>query len=107
MRIKKAGKTKAVKNWTQMTAIELGEATKDLATIRYEDTRPMNKAERAQWTRTKRRRGRPLKAEKATRVLISVERTLLKEADALARSQGVSRSQLIAQGLKTLIRKAG
>lgn len=107
MSVRQNNKARSGKVWTELNAAELAKPTKDIANVRYEETRVMNKAERAQWNRAKRRRGRPRKAETAARVLITVERGLLNEADALARSQGVSRSQLIAQGLRTLIRKAG
>jgi hypothetical protein len=48
----------------------------------------------------KRKRGRPPVGGGAERIQITVERTLLAEADRLARWQQMSRSELIARGLR-------
>lgn len=98
---------KPSKPWTKMTAEELAEATKDLENLRFEDTRPLNAEERALWNRMKRASGRPRKAagEKAARVLVTVAPDLLKEADAYAKKEGITRSQLVAQGLMSVIRR--
>ncbi len=84
-----------------MTTAELEQATRGLENLRYQDTRPLNAGERQQWERAK--RGRPRKAVKAARVLISIEPAILARADALARQRGVSRSQLFVRGVSTLL----
>jgi hypothetical protein len=53
-----------------------------------------------------RRRGRPRIGLGAAKIRISVERSLLRDADALARASGVSRSELIARGLRSLLSEA-
>ncbi len=53
----------------------------------------------------KRRRGRPRIGAGAERVQIPVERSLLSRADSFARANGLSRSELIAEGLRLAIRR--
>ena len=95
------------KHWSDMTAAELAEATKGFEDVRFEDTRPLTAAERADWERAKRGRGRPPKEVKAARVLITLEPELLSLADKFARRNGMSRSQLIAKGLHLAMAGAG
>jgi hypothetical protein len=49
--------------------------------------------------KVKRRRGRPKVGAGAQRVQFTVERSLLGRADRFARARGLSRSELIAEGL--------
>jgi len=53
----------------------------------------------------KRRRGRPRVGEGAQRVQITMERSLLSQADRFARANGLSRSELIALCLTPVIAK--
>ncbi len=64
--------------------------------------KPLTPSQRKRWDRiqTHLRRGRPTVGKGAQRVLISVEKGLLEEADAYARRHNVKRSQLIATGLR-------
>jgi hypothetical protein len=92
------------KPWTEMTVAELRQATKDLNGSVLGKTRPLNAAERALWEKSaKRRRGRAGKAPKCERVNIVLERGLLREADRVAKKNGLDRSELIAQALATVI----
>ena len=50
--------------------------------------------------RAKRKQGRPPVGAGARRVQITVERTLLAKADRAARQERISRSELVARGLK-------
>lgn len=50
--------------------------------------------------------GRPRKGEGAKRVLITVERGLLRKADFYAKTKGLSRSELIAKALKSVLSSA-
>jgi hypothetical protein len=62
------------------------------------------------WQKAKRKRGRPKIGAGAAKVLVSVERGLLRRADAFAKREGISRSQLFARGLSALMetrRRAG
>ena len=98
------------KPFTKMTASELAVATREFdkpsAPRRF---RPMTARERRRWERAKRGRGRPSKApgQKAVRVLLTIQPPLLAEADAFARSHGLSRSELFARGLRVVFAAAG
>jgi hypothetical protein len=72
-----------------------------------DDIRPLSAVMRAQWqaakrTRVKLRRGRPRKdpGRKSLIVPISIEPSLLEAIDAFAKSAGVTRSRLAAEGLR-------
>lgn len=51
-------------------------------------------------------RGRPPVGLGAKRINVTVERALLAEADAYARSRGMTRADIIAKGLRTLLHAA-
>lgn len=70
------------------------------------ESRPLNKKERETWRRIKRRMGRPKVGKGAKVISLSVERGLLKEADAYAKKAGISRAQLVAQGLRAILSSA-
>ncbi len=61
---------------------------------------------KARLRRAKQKRGRPAVGEGAEKIRVSVERSLLRQADAVARKENISRSQLIAQGLAMRINAA-
>lgn len=65
-----------------------------------EKARPLTAAEGREEARA-RRRGRPRVGNGSTPVSVTVERSLLQQADALARRRRVSRSQLIAAALRS------
>jgi hypothetical protein len=62
--------------------------------------KPLSVRGKALWKAAKRGRPRKNPGEKASRMLISVEPTLLAAADDFARQHGKSRSQLVAEGLR-------
>jgi hypothetical protein len=64
-------------------------------------TTRLTAAEHAQERRL--RAGRPRNGEGAERINITIERSLLRETDRLAKRQKASRSQLIARGLGLLL----
>jgi hypothetical protein len=71
---------------------------------------PLSPQSRKLWQKAKRKRGRPKIGAGAAKVLVSVERGLLRRADALAKREGISRSQLFARSLSALMeprRRAG
>lgn len=91
------------KAFTEMTTQELREATKEFDEEFIADTfGPPTPDARAALARAK-RRGRPTVGKGAARVLITIERGLLHEADAFAKDHDMSRSQLIAAGLNRMI----
>ena len=69
-------------------------------------SRPLNARERRQWQRFKAKMGRPRIGKGAKTISLSVERELLKRADAFARKNGISRAKLVAQGLETIMGSA-
>lgn len=91
--------------------LALTDAQKD-ATVREFDSPsksdygfgPLGEKNQKLWNKAK-KRGRPKIGAGATKVLVSVERNLLRRADALAKSEGISRSQLFARGLAVLVEK--
>lgn len=98
----------AVKNYDEMTAAELREATRaydrELPTDRSGlPGRPLNAQERRQWQAVQRKMGRPRIGKGVKRVMISLEADLLKESDVYARRHNLNRSQLISAGLRKLM----
>jgi hypothetical protein len=86
---------KIAKDFEDMTAAELADATKEFdRPFAFEKGRAMTAAERNQ--ERKLRRGRPKIGKGARKISISLEGGLLRRADALARKQGLNRSELIA-----------
>src|SRR5437773_8131703 len=69
-------------------------------------TKPLTAADRALHRRAARRAGRPKIGKGAERFTITLERDLARQADAFAKRQHMSRSELIAHGLRNLL-KAG
>ena len=70
------------------------------------DTRPLSPENRAAWKkfRERRSRGRPKVGQGAKTVSLTIEGGLLKRADALAKREGLSRAQIVARGLKMLLK---
>ena len=60
-------------------------------------------AARAQWLRAKRKRGRPRQGRGVKVISVSVEKSLLRQCDALAKQMGVSRASLISRGLRKIL----
>ena len=70
----------------------------------------MTAAERRQWQRAKRRPGRPRRGLGARVISLSVEESLLEQADLTARRAGISRAALFDLGLRAVLsgfKKAG
>jgi len=98
---------KRAKRFQEMTAAELREATKEFdQDFVFERGRALTPKMKAQWGRIKKRRGRPPVGIGATKIRISVERGLLKQADSFAKRLHVSRSELIARGIRAVIAAA-
>jgi hypothetical protein len=84
-----------------MHAKELAAATVHLAGLRLEDMQPLTLEERAEWNDAVRRRARIRKGAKV--VPVSIEQGLLEEATRFAEANGISRSELIARGLRAVM----
>ena len=72
------------------------------------ESRPLTKAQRQRFKRWQKRAtiGRPVVGKGAKPVAVTIERGLLKRADAYARSHGMKRAQLIAHALKMVMGEA-
>jgi len=94
--------------YNKMSAAEL-----DAEVERFDKDSPegnlLTPAEKARHRRAKRRVGRPVVGKGAERITITMERGLLRAADIFARKQNMSRSELIANGIRQAMRmkKAG
>lgn len=69
-------------------------------------TKPMSSTGKQLHKRARRKPGRPRVGQGAKRLTITMERELIARADALAKRKRWTRSQLFAQGVRTLL-KAG
>ena len=110
---------KTKKNWTRMNEQELAAETakfdrelpppapmtKAIAAIRDRLASKLRQRAKADAVAA-RGRGRPLVGLGAKRINVTVERSLLAEADAYARSRGMTRADIIAKGLRTLMHAA-
>src|SRR5258707_6064468 len=93
------------KRYQDMSLAELREATKEFdAEVINPPTRSLTAEERARFRRSVRGAGRPKVGLGYQRVMVSIEKGLLGEADKAARSQGVPRSELIALGLRLVLK---
>ena len=89
-----------------MTRRELNALTIGLDEEFVADTfRPLTPAERKFWNGINRKLGRPQTGKGAKVISLSLERGLLEETDKLAKKLKVSRSQLVADGLKAMLAK--
>ncbi|MDB5321434.1 MAG: hypothetical protein JWN40_3065 [Phycisphaerales bacterium] len=93
------------KRYQDMSLAELREATKEFdAEAVNPPSRPLTVDERARFKRIVRGAGRPKVGLGYQRVMVSIEKGLLGEADKAAKSQGVPRSELIALGLRLVLK---
>ena len=69
-------------------------------------SRPLNAEERRRWRRFKNKMGRPRVGQGAKTISLTVENGLLKQADAYAKAHGITRANLVAQGLRTILGSA-
>ena len=92
--------------YARMTAEELDAVVDALdRPIAWSEMRPLSRAERRQWERAKRRPGRPRQGKGVQVISLSVEQSLLKKADRVAKRAGISRAALFAQGLKSILER--
>jgi hypothetical protein len=92
------------KPYWEMTTEELAAATERFekpSTI--EQSRPLTPAERQQWDRLKRKRGRPRVGQGFKRISLSIEQGLLQQVTAVAKKKHVTRSKLIAMALEKVL----
>ena len=88
--------TKSKPYWN-MNAKELSKATEPFdKPFIVEQSRPLTAAERDQWARVRRKRGRPKVGKGFKRVSLSLEQGLLRRVTNLAKKRRISRSRLVA-----------
>ncbi|HWB53067.1 MAG TPA: hypothetical protein VG722_02705 [Tepidisphaeraceae bacterium] len=66
-------------------------------------SRPLNKQDRARWRRFKAKMGRPKVGKGAKTISLTVEKELLRKADAYAKEHGMSRAKMVADGLRKVM----
>lgn len=86
------------------SALELRELDKEFVADTFHPPTP---AEQKKWRRMQRKRGRPQRGKGARVISVSVERNLLRRADRLAKTSGLTRARLIEIGLRTLLEVRG
>jgi hypothetical protein len=69
-------------------------------------SRPLNARERKQWARFQAKVGRPKVGKGAKTISLTVEKDLLKKADAFAKRHGMTRAKLVAKCLQAVIGSA-
>ena len=79
-----------------------GESPRD----RRARSRPLGVDDKKRWKRFKAKAGRPRIGRGTQAISLTVEKGLLQEADAFARSHRMSRSELVARGLRAFIDRA-
>ena len=85
------------KSYSQTNPKDLSKTTEQFnKPFVIDESRPLNSAERAQWQRVRRKRGRPKVGKGFKRVSLSLEQDLLGRVTSLAKKRGISRSSLIA-----------
>lgn len=100
-------KHKQAKPYDNMNTDELAEATKEFdREFVGIPGRPLTAAQKTLHQKARRKGGRPRIGKGSRRILISLEKELLQEADLLAQRRNLSRSQLIASSLREAL-KAG
>jgi hypothetical protein len=101
--LRKTGRSRTVKPYWQMTSAQLAAATREFDKEFIADTFGKAPPSAKVQLRRAKRPGRPKIGKGARRVLVTVERGLLAEADAFARRHKINRSQLVAAGLRKII----
>lgn len=93
------------KKMTEMTTRELARATQefDAENVNLRG-RPLT-AEQRDWFESARRAGRKRTGEGVKVISLSVEKGLLRRADAEAKLEGVSRAQFVAEGLRLRLKR--
>ena len=106
--VKKTGRTKKLSGYERFMALSDEERERLWESLNREiplsETRPLSARMRREWELAKARKpGRPPTGEGAKPVYVTIERGLLRRADAYAKSQGMTRAQLVAKGLASVL----
>lgn len=99
-------KRPATKLLTEMNADELTRTTAEFdREFVADEFGPPDAAARVRLNRARRKRGRPVRGRGAKAISVTVELTVLKRTDALAKQLRVSRAQLVERGLRAVLRQ--
>ena len=90
-------------NLAKLSEAELDRLGAEAEKVTLESTRPLPADARRALARAARKGGRPRVGAGAARINVTVERRLLKMADAYARKHGLSRAAVIADGLRRIV----
>ena len=93
------------KPYWEMNTEELAAATAEFDREFIADTfHPLTPEERKQWQRMKRKMGRPKRGAGAKIISLTVERTLLAQADRFAKKRHMTRAALVDQALRAMLK---
>jgi hypothetical protein len=96
------------KPYWEMTTEELAEATAEFdEEFVIDRCTPLTPEQRARWEAAKRKLARPKADGREKTVSVLLDKDLLARSDALARKMGLTRSSLIARGLKAVLAAEG
>jgi hypothetical protein len=65
--------------------------------------KPLNAKQRATWRAIKKKMGRPKIGKGSQPISLTVEKDLLRRADAYAKRHGLKRAELVAEGLRLVL----
>jgi hypothetical protein len=91
--------------------LALSDSEKDAEVASFENEidpkqwHPLTPAQRKQWSRVKRKMGRPKVGEGSKVVAVTIERGLLKRVDRYVKAHAIKRAEMIAEGLKLVLEK--
>ena len=94
---------KSRRSFDDLTSAEKEAIYQECERIRPEDGEPLNAHDRRLHRKAGLRVGRPRIGQGAERINISMERGLLKTADAVAKRKGMTRARLIAESVRAYI----
>ncbi len=96
------------KRLTKMKTTELAQATSEFdQEFAIDKFGEPDKAARDKLERAKRKPGRPVRGAGAKAISVTVEKSILARADALAEKLGITRAQLIERALAEELARAG
>ena len=90
-------------NPDKMSRTELDRLGAEAERVTYRDTRPLTPDAHRALARAAKKGGRPRIGAGAQRINVTVEKTLLRKADAYARKHGLTRAAIVAEGLKKIV----
>jgi hypothetical protein len=103
-----AARRESQKGYDDFMALSDTEKTRvaeELGALGSAASRPLTPAERELWKQARKRMGRPKRGDGAKPVNVTIERQLLARTDAYAKKRGLTRSQIIADGLEVILRR--